>query len=209
MSYTLFYAPGTASFAVHWMLVELGVEHGLERVDLKAERSAAYRALNPAGRVPTLVVDGAPVSESAALLTLLAERHGAFAPPVGGAERVRWLEAGAYLTSTLAPAMRDIFYADQDGDPADADAVRRLAQRRIEAAWERLDGWLADGRTHLAGDEATTVDFQAIMLMRWSRNMPRPATDWPHIDAYVRRLRARPGFVETCRREGLTEWLNA
>ena len=82
MSYLLFYAPGTASLAVHWMLIELGVPFEAELVDIKAERSEAYLRLNPAGRVPTLVVDGTPVSESAALLMLLAERHpeGGFAP---------------------------------------------------------------------------------------------------------------------------------
>ena len=47
------------------------------------------------------------------------------------------------------------------------------------------------------------------MLMRWSRNMERPATGWPNLGPYVTRMRARPAFIEVCRREGLTEWINA
>jgi hypothetical protein len=77
MTYLLYYAPGSASLAVHWMLIELGVEFRTERLDLAAgdQRSPAYLRVNPAGRVPTLVIDGETYTESAALLMLLAERR--------------------------------------------------------------------------------------------------------------------------------------
>ena len=212
MSYVLYYAPGTASFAVHWMLIELGAPFEAHALDLKAgdQRRADYLKLNPAGRTPTLIVDGEAVGESAALLMWLAERHpqAGLAPGVGAPGRGKWLELMVFLTNTVASAMRDWFYADQDGDPADADAVRRLAKRRIEGAWTRLDALLADGRPCLLGETVTTADLMAVMLMRWSRNMARPATSWPHIAPYVTRLRARPAFAELCRREGVTDWLN-
>ncbi|MDO9335255.1 MAG: glutathione S-transferase family protein [Caulobacter sp.] len=210
MSYLLFYAPGTASLAVHWMLIELGAPFEARAVDIKAERSVAYLALNPAGRVPTLMVDGAPVSESAALLMLLAERHpkGGFAPVLGSPGRAAWLETMLVLANGLSPAMRDWFYADSDGDSAGAEAVRALARVRIEAVFERLDRMLADGRPFLLGDTVTTVDLLATMLMRWSRNMQRPATSWQNLGPYVTRMRARPGFAEVCRREGLSDWMN-
>lgn len=210
MAYTLFYAPGTASMAVHWMLIELGVPFTAEAVDIKAERSAAYLALNPSGRVPTLVVDREAVSESAALLMLLAERHpeSGFAPAVGSPERAAWMETMAFLANTLSPAMRDWFYAEKDGDPQGAAAVQALARRRIEGAFQRFDGILADGRPYLVGQGVSTADLLATMFIRWSRNMERPATSWPWLGPYVTRMRARPAFVEVCRREGLTEWLN-
>jgi glutathione S-transferase len=212
MLYRLYYAPGAASFAVHWMLIELAAEFRTERLDLTAgdQRLPAYLRVNPAGRVPTLLIDGEAYTESAALLMLLAERHPAagLAPALDDHRRARWLELMIYLTNTLSSAMRDWFYADTDGDPADADGIRRLARRRIESVWDRLDGMLADGRHHLLGDAMTTTDLLATMLMRWSRNMPRPATTWDHIAPYVTRMRARHAFLELCRREGLTEWLN-
>jgi glutathione S-transferase len=212
MSLVLYYSPGTASLCVHWMLIELGETFEARSLDFEAEdqRAPDYLALNPTGRVPTLVVDGQPYGESAALLMLLAERRpdAGFAPPPGDPLRAKWLETMIYLANGLLPAMRDWFYADKDGDPAGAEAVRALARRRIEAVWDRLDAMLADGRPHLLGDALTTVDFLALMLMRWTRNMPRPATTWPRLEPYIRRMRARPAFIETCRREGLTEWLN-
>jgi glutathione S-transferase len=212
VSYVLFYAPGTASFAVHWMLIELGVAFRVERLDLEGrqQRSPAYLKLNPLGRVPTLVIDSEPFTESAALLMLLAERHpeAKLAPAIGDDRRGRWLETMVYLTNNLSSAMRDWFYADKDGQPSGAEAVRQLARRRIETAWDHLNAKLSDGRTHLLGNSVTTADLLATMLMLWARNMPRPATSWEHIDPYVTRMRARPAFAEVCRSEGLTAWLN-
>src|SRR5262249_56534651 len=126
-----------------------------------------------------------------ALLMLLAERHpkAGLAPAADDAGRGKWLEMTVYLTNTLSSAMRDWFYADKDGDPLGADAVRRLAQRRIEATWDRLDTVLGDGRPYLLGDALTTADFLGTMLMRWSRNMPRPATGSDHLGRYVTRMR--------------------
>ena len=212
MDYRLYYSPGAASMAVHWMLIEMGIPFDVQLVDIDAgnQRNPDYLRLNPSGRVPTLVVDGTPRHESAALLMLLAERHpeAALAPAPGSADRAAWLELMIYLANTLLPAMRDWFYADVDGDPAGAVAVQALAQRRIEEACDRLNADLADGRDYLVGGKLSTADFLAVMLMRWTRNMPRPALGWPHLARYIRGLRALPSFIELNAREGLTEWRN-
>ncbi|NPT42566.1 glutathione S-transferase [Paraburkholderia sp. 1N] len=212
MDYLLYYSPGAASMAVHWMLLEMGIPFDTHLVDINAgnQRNPDYLRLNPSGRVPTLVVDGTPRHESAALLMLLAEQHpeAALAPETGSADRAAWLELMIYLANTLLPAMRDWFYADIDGDPAGAEAVQALARRRIEEACELLNAHLADGRDYLVGSKLTTADFLAVMLMRWTRNMPRPALGWPHLARYIRRLRALPSFVDLNAREGLTEWRN-
>jgi glutathione S-transferase len=212
MSYVLYYSPGAASMAVHWMLIEMRVPFEARLVDIDAgqQHDPQYLLLNPSGRVPTLVVDGSPRHESAALLMLLAERHpqAALAPAPGSAERAAWLESMIYLANTILPAMRDWFYADSDGDPAGADAVRALARRRIEQACDQLDARLADGRGYLVGGTLSTADLLAVMLMRWTRNMPRPAMGWPHLARYIRGLRALPSFIELNAREKLTEWRN-
>jgi len=210
MSYVLYEAPRSASLAVHWLLIELKVEFRTIRLDLKVgeHRTPHFLKLNPMGRVPTLVVDGAAYGESAALLMMLADRHpeAGLAPAIGDARRLRWLEMMVYLANTLSSAMRDWFYADRDGDPADADAVRRLARHRIESVWDRLNTVLGDERAYLLGNEMTTADLLATMLMRWTGNMPRPATEWAQIGPYMTRMSARPAFIETCRREALTSF---
>jgi glutathione S-transferase len=209
MGYTLYYSPGTASLAAHWALIALGVPFEAKALSFEKneQRAPAYLALNPAGRVPTLVVDGQPIGEAAAILTLLGERHpqAGLAPAPAAPDRGRWLETMAFLANGLAAPFRDWFYADKDGDPAGAEAVRALARRRIEAAWDRLDAMLA-GKDFLFGAGPGGADYLAAMYMRWSRGMPRPATDWPSLAAFVARMAALPSYAELCRREQLTPW---
>ncbi len=205
--YTLYYAPGTASFAVHWMLIELGVPFEARAVDFatRQQKDPEYLRLNPSGMVPALIVDGTARAECAALLTLLAERHpeAGFAPAVGTAERAVWLQWMFTLANTLQPLFRGYFYADEPAGPGREDVVKAAATPRIEKVWERVDAQLGTSGGHLAGPDLSTADFLVTMLMRWSRNMPRPATDWPHIAAYVKRMTALPSFKEVNAREKL------
>jgi glutathione S-transferase len=209
--YRLYYSPATASLCVHWMLIELGVPFELERIDFETEAQKAidYLRLNPKGQVPTLIIDGKPITESAAILMLLAERHpsAGFAPSPGNAERAAYLELMIYLANALLPAFRNWFYVgDYAGEAHEADVLDH-ARVRIEAVWDQLDERLADGREFLLGEELRAPDFLATMLGRWSRNMPKPATSWPNLGPYLDRMRARPGFVEVCAREELSEWV--
>jgi glutathione S-transferase len=164
--------------------------------------------VTPQGRVPTLVIDDEPYAESAALLMLLAERHpsACLAPAVGAPDRARWLVGMVFLANTVLPAMRDNFYAGKDGDPSGAEAVVELARRRIEDAMDVLDRQLDGGRRFLVGDSLTTVDLLAVMLMRWARAMPKPATEWPNLRSYIGRMTRMPSWIELNRREGLTGW---
>lgn len=211
-TYVLYGSPSTASLCVHWMLLDLGVPFELRMLDFDRgqQRDPDYLRLNPQGRVPTLVVEGEPVTESAAILMLLAERHpeaGLGVEP-GAPGRAAYLQAVVFLANNLLPAYRNWFYAEQDGNPAGADAIRARARSQVEAAWERVDADLADGRAFLLGERKTAADYLATMLARWSRNMPRPATTWPRVGAYVDRMRRDPGLREVHRREGLTDWID-
>jgi len=208
--YTLYYSPGSASLVVHWLLIELGVEHRLALVDLenRAHKSADYLTLNPNGVVPTLIVDGYPVAECAALTLLLAERHpeAGLEPARGSRERAWYLQWALHLANTLQPAFRVWFYAQEAAGEEHVDAAKALARQRIEAVYERLDQHLAANGPHICGEQLTAVDFLATMLMRWSRNMPTPADRWPALAALAASMKARPSFKLLYEREGLTEW---
>ena len=210
--YKLYYSPSTASLAVHWMLIELKVPFELVLVDIAkgAQKLPEYLKLNPAGRVPTLSVDGAPHTECAALLMLLAERHyqANFAPPIGSPKRADYLQWMFFCANTLQPAFRDWFYADEVAGPENAGAAKLQARAKVEGAFDRLDALLGDGRLFMLGSKMTALDFLATMLTRWSRNMPKPATEWPHLAAYISHMRMMPSLREVHQREGLTDWIN-
>jgi glutathione S-transferase len=209
--YTLYFSPGTASFAVHWMLNEMAVPHELVPVDLdsKQQKSAEYMKLNPSGMVPTLVVDGMPRTECAALLLLLAERHPQvmLAPNTDSRERAEYLQWMFYFANTAQPAFRAWFYPHEPAGEGNVEAAKAQARHMIEAIWDRVNVQLAE-KKFVIGNQLSAVDFFAAMLMRWSRNMPKPATAWPNIESYVRSMRDRPSYVQTHRIEKLADWLN-
>ena len=207
--YTLYYSPGTASMVVHQILIELGVPHELRRVDLDAgaQRDPEYLKLNPGGVVPTLLIDGQPFVESSALAMILAERHAGagLSPTPESPQRPFYLQWMLHIANTLQPAYRLWFYP-HDVPGAGADAVKAAARARIEATWQRLEDFLTHDKPYLLGEAPTALDFYVLMLMRWSRNMPKPATAWPRLAAFGQRMKARPSWKKLYEREGLTEW---
>jgi glutathione S-transferase len=208
--YTLYYSPGAASFVVHWLLIETGATHELVRVDTQAgeHKQPAYLAINPQGLVPTLSIDGRAVTEAAALVLHLADAHGAaaLAPALVDPMRPTYYQWILHFANTLQPAFRTWFYPGEAAGEENSDAARALARERIEAAWQRIDAHLGAHGPYLLGTHVSAADFLLTMLMRWSRNMPRPASDWPHLAALIVRMKARPSFRTLYEREGLTDW---
>jgi glutathione S-transferase len=208
--YTLYYAPGSASMAVHLALLEIGAPHRLEKVDLEAgeQHSAAYRKLNPRGQVPTLVIGGKPYFESVGLLMLLAELHPEvrLAPPVGSALQPAWYQWMAFMANSLAPMYRLWFMPKDLGPDELPPVVRDAIRRKIEDSWSLVDVHLGTNGPCMLGAEVSAVDLLTLMYMRWSRNMPKPATDWPALKRFAGLMRRRPSWNKLYEIEGLTEW---
>ena len=206
----LYYSPGAASMLVHWLLIELDIPYALELVDTaaKQQKSPEYLALNPNGVVPTLMMDDGPRYEAAALAMVLAERYPAsrLAPTPEDPDRAAYAQWMFNLANMVQPLFRQWWYPQEPAGEANADTVRKHCVPRIEAEWQRIDAHLAANGPYLLGDRLSVADFYLTMLMRWSRNMPRPASDWPHLAALIVRMKARPSFATLQAREGLTEW---
>ncbi|MDI1253591.1 glutathione S-transferase [Thermomonas sp.] len=210
MTTTLYYAPGAASLLVHWLLIETGEPHQLHLVDTaaKAQKTPEYLALNPNGVVPTLVIDGTPHYEAAAMAMLLAERHPQvnLAPAFDDPRRADYLQWMFNLANMVQPLFRQWWYPHEPAGDANVDAVRTECATRVGVQWQRIENHLAAHGPYMLGEAPTIADFYLTMLMRWSRGMPKPATEWPHLAALAQRMKARPSFTELYRREGLTEW---
>jgi glutathione S-transferase len=206
--YTLYYSPGSASMVVHQALLETGAPFRAEVVDLSRKERGDYLRLNPRGQVPTLVVDGRAHVESAALLMLLAERHpqARLAPAPGSALRADWYQWIAFFTNSLGATYRYWFYPPDLGSAEHPPVIRDALRERIEAAWSQVDAHLAANGPYMLGAEFSGVDLLALMYMRWSRNMPRPVTEWPALKSHADLLRQRASWKRLCEIEGLTEW---
>ena len=204
--YRLYYSPGAASLVVHWLLIELDAPHELALVDTKAreQKSPQYLALNPNGGVPMLVVDGQPLYEAAALVLHLADRHpeAGFAPALDDPQRGAYLQWMLNIANTLQSPLR-LWWYPGDIEAAAPDTVQAGARQRIEATWDRLDAHLAQNGPYLLGERLSAADFYLTMLMRWTRSMPRPGHEWPHLGALAQRPLAQFGDEHDRRAEGL------
>ncbi|NZA28429.1 glutathione S-transferase family protein [Luteimonas sp. SJ-92] len=211
MTATLYYSPSTAALVVHWLLIELDVAHELHALDFdrREQKSPEYLRLNPAGVVPTLVLDGEVLTESTAIVMHLADLYpdAQLAPAPGTVERARYYRWICFCANTLLPAYRAWFYPEEPAGEAGQLDAKAHARERIEAAWQRVSDQLEGGAPYLLGERPSAADFLLTMLMRWSRNMPRPSDRWPALRAHAERMKARPAFQEACRREGITDWL--
>ena len=210
MSVVLYGSQSTASLVVHWLLIELGIAHELKMLDFDKheQKSPEYLAINPQGRVPTLMIDSQVLTESAAIAMHLADLHpqANLAPAVGTLQRAayyRWMFFCAY---TLMPAYRGWFYPDEPAGEENIDKVKASSRAALEAAWQQVSEHLEANGPYLLGEQRSAADFVLTMLMRWSRNMPKPTDTWPALHAHAKRMKALPSFREVYAREGLTDW---
>src|SRR5260370_31303796 len=108
---TLYYSPGSSSMATHIALHEIGVSFELKLTALheQAHRKPGYLAVNPEGKVPTLLIDGRALTEVAATLWYLARRYpeAGLLPQQGDIEsEARVISWMSFIASTIHPARR-------------------------------------------------------------------------------------------------------
>ncbi|WP_395401944.1 glutathione S-transferase family protein [Pseudoduganella sp. UC29_106] len=208
--YTLYYGKGGASLAIHAALKEIGVPYELLEVDLEAgqQRSEEYLRLNPDGRVPTMLVEGKPLREAAALMMILADRHphSGLAPAPGSLARAEWTELIVWMACNIAAPFRQWFYPGDIGCSKERTETMDALRSKIEAGFAALNARLEAGGPYLLGEQFSGADLMLAMYMRWSRNMPRPATEWPALKQYADILRARPSWRHVNEVEALTGW---
>lgn len=205
----LYYAPGNANLAPHFLLQELGLPHQLVAVDRDnhAHRSAAYRKLNPNGLIPVMVDGDLVLYEAAAICLHLADTHsyGKLIPPLGTGARANCYKWLIHLTNTVQAELITYFYPERMADDAAAVAqVKAHAEVRVSKMFDLIELELKERGPYLLGAEFSVVDPYLLMLARWTRNMTRPARLLPHLGAYLELLAQRPAIRRAFAAEAIT-----
>jgi len=130
-------------------LEELGLEYQLHKIILQdqQQKEADYVAINPNGRIPTLVDDGFAVFESGAIMIYLAEKTGRLMPTdvKGRSEVIQWL---MFQMSGIGPMMgqANVFFRTMEEKiPAAISRYQNESRRLFEVLDRQLDHseWLA------------------------------------------------------------------
>ncbi|MCA8049221.1 glutathione S-transferase [Burkholderia arboris] len=209
----LFYYPGNASMAPHFMLEEIGKPFELEFVDRTHDqhKSTDYLALNPNGLIPVLTDGDLVLYEAAAICLHLADTHREqrLAPELGTPERAQFYKWLMWLTNTLQATLLAYFYPERwvdVGNSAGAAQVKAHAETKIAALLDQLDRQLeTSGGPWLLGTHYTVLDPYALMLCRWTRGFAEPARQRPVLGGYLQRVLARPAIQRALQTEGLAQ----
>jgi glutathione S-transferase len=184
---------------VMWAVGELGLAHRRHDVggSFGGLDTAAFRAMNPGGRVPTIDDDGVILFESNAIVRYLCRRygHGGLLPDdeVGCALADQWME---WHKTTLYPPTIELFWAIVRTEPAlrDPAAIERLS-RSLAGPLTILEDRLAK-RSYVAGERLTTADIPIGPAIRRILDLAIERPPLPHIQAWYDRLCERPAFRE-------------
>lgn len=199
----LYYSPGACSMAPHIVLDELDLPYTPVEVDLKTHKLVKtgedYYQINPKGYVPAIQLDdGSVLTEVAAILQYLGDRKpeaGLLAAP-GTMERYRTVEWLTFISSELHKGFGPLW------NPAMPEAGKQLAIERLKQRFALLDKHLAD-KEFLMGPKFTVADAYAYTIVSWSYYHKLDLGAYRQLQAYLRRIAARPSVRATAHAEKL------
>jgi len=204
---TLYLSPGACSRVTLVALETAGLSYAARRVGLPQgeQRSAAYLALNPKGKVPLLVTPEGPLSENLAILSWLDAQAPAAAllPPAGEtylrAKALSWL---AFSVSTLHPQLyRARMTARIHPDTATHEGIRAAALAEMRQQLAAVDQTLAAGRPWLMGERWCIADAHVSWAVDRACSSGLSLDGLPHVAALLERQMAQPAWQTALARE--------
>ena len=182
---TLYFAPGASSMAPHIALHEIGAPFETRAISFKQKqtRDPAFLAVNPEGKVPTLLIDGRPLTEVAGIMFYLARRF-----PQAGLLPVDDIEAEAQVVSWMSYIASTVHPARRQG-VEHARAIYALADRRL-------------GQKEWAVGRYSIADIHLFRLFwRFRGSLDSAAGEFPALNAHYERMMARTAVKRTIETE--------
>jgi glutathione S-transferase len=225
MKHQLYFAPGACSFVPHAMLQIAGANFEPVMVKLhKGEQySEAYKAINPRGQVPVLVIDSQSDPQSAsnsvsptvltqivAIISYLNDAFPAaqFLPndPIANAQALATL---AWMNNTVHPTFTHIFMPQKFSDNAAIhddlrDYNRKLYAKQLAELNAMVETMSARQAPYLLGSNISPIDLYTLTLTRWGGIAGiDPAANNAALWSHVQKVVAHPAVAEVVARERL------
>lgn len=196
--YTVIGGVRSRALRVVWMLEELGLTY--EHV-AAVPRSPDVLEVNPAGKVPVLVEDGTPITDSTAILAYLADKHGALTFPAGTLDRARQDSMTQFLLdefdAALWMAARHSFILPEE---LRESAVKKSLKWEFGRSQKTLVSRMARG-PFLMGERMTVPDIILTHCGNWADVAHFPIIE-PRLAEYLEQMRSRPALQRAMERNG-------
>jgi len=202
MTYTVYGAAGSGSVPVEAALTLIGAPFEMiEAVTWEGDHERdKVAAVNPMRQVPALITpEGETLTESAAILIWLAERHpeAALGPEPGDPRRGQFLRWMSFVPASIYA----MFWVRDDpsrlggDDPAAQERITARTAERIAHCWSIMESQIAPDR-FLLGEELTVLDLYVAAASRWTPGRERFAEVAPRMHAVAGRVDALPELGE-------------
>ncbi|HEY6577976.1 MAG TPA: glutathione S-transferase family protein [Rhizomicrobium sp.] len=194
MKLTLYYAPVTCALAPYITLTEAGADFDVRPVNLRKgeHRSPEYLKLNPKHQVPTLVINGEPLTENPAIQVWIARNFPkAKLLPEDPMQYVKAISILSFCASGIHPFLFRINSPQLVCDLPDAEpVVKRLAQKQLFEKFEVAEAMLA-GREWFF-DHFTAADAHFFWCFRRGTLFPLDQSQFTNCVAHFERMKLRP-----------------
>ena len=205
---TVHHLNDSRSQRILWLLEELGLPYEIKHYKRLETRLAPpeLKAIHPLGKSPVITDDGKTVFESGAIIDYIIRRHGGGrlqpdpATPAYDDYQM-WMHYAE--GSAMLPLMLNL-YVSRLGDGG-APLHPRI-ESEIANHLGYLDGHLK-GRDYLLGNEFTGADIQMSFIGEIAETYGKRAA-FPNLDAWVKRLHARPAYKKALEKGGPYRFAN-
>ncbi len=188
--YTLYYVNGACSLATQTVLHELG-----EPVEI-IEKSQAknFAEINPVGTVPVLIDGEKILTEGAAVMIYLLDKHNSVMLPKGGEARDQAIQNLMFSNATMHPAYGRLFFIAQNITDQDAKTEAFIAAAdSISALWKVIEDQLQD-KPYLGGDLPSAADILLSVYSRWGEFFPVDIMVGKKVKEMTQAVINRPSF---------------
>ena len=201
--YLVYGAEGSGSIPVEAALTLIGAPYRLEEIVTYASEAERKKMAphNPMRQVPVLVTpEGETITESAAILIWLGERHpeARLAPPSGDPRRAQFLRWMCFIPASIYSMywVRDVPSRLVGDDKAAQAEMDRRTLERISDCWAVMESQAAPAGDFLLGDAVSVLDLYMAVVSRWRPLRRRFHEVAPQLGEVARRVDALPQLAD-------------
>ena len=194
MKLELYYTPYACSLVPYVTLAEVGADFEVRPINIRKSQhlSPEYLKVNPKHKIPTLVIEGEPLTENVAIEVWIAKRFpNAKLLPTDQIQEAKAISLMAWCAAGIHPALSIMARPQRYCDfPGAEDSVRRCAEKLLLESFQVADDMLA-GREWFF-DHFTAPDIYFYWCYRRAKQLKADLSAFQNCNAHSERMQNRP-----------------
>jgi glutathione S-transferase len=191
--YTLYYSKGACSAATQVVLRELGQEVTI----INVQQLNNFKTINPVGSVPVLVDGDKILTEGAAIMLYILNKHNSTLFPVNESDRQQAIQNIMFANASMHPAYSKLFFlAEHVNDEKIKQETLNSAANTINQLWQVVENKLTKNK-FLGGDSPSAADIMLAVYSRWGDYFPVDIIIGDKTITMLNAVQAMPSFIKT------------